>query len=645
MSRKRDEAANLERGGEPPGEQHLATIRLLRPKTVWTRARSAILSSSFRLTLVGTIALTVSCDAVDDGSGGSAAGADWVLTGGDIVTMDDANPSATAVAVADGEFTYVGDDAGAAAFVSDATRTVDLAGRLVFPGLIDGHTHPGYIDLEDYDGSVSGSSREEFLESLRNHVESYPGEGWIRLCCWPNEAFVDGATGPHRRDLDRIVADRPLWIASRFWHSYWLNSKALEALGVDASTPDPRPGVAMYARDADGVPTGWVKEGAGWQHLASQFDPDDDEHEASVVAFLQTLSENGVTTVYDGGNFGYEDHVYALLARLDRAGELPLRYEGTYQVFVPERRFAAVEEMRRLQRTYGGERLRFRTVKLFMDGINANRSGALLEPYADDPGSSGNTMMSVPDLSDFILKLHEAQLDLHVHTIGDRAVRATLDAVEAARAAVAGELYTRVTLSHLQLIDPADIPRFAPLDVSANFTAWWFAGANAGSSGARGMGSERTERTYMAKSMFDAGARVTLSSDDWGLSVISPFLTIHGAHTRVAPPRPPRGGDRTRPPLPPASERVDMHTILRGFTINGAYPFRLEDRIGSIEVGKLADLVVLDEDLFTIDPKDIPDVHPSAVMMEGVLVHGDLPGVSSTAIVDEGGAGSAAAEQ
>ena len=163
MSRKRDEAANLERGGEPPGEQHLATIRLLRPKTVWTRARSAILSSSFRLTLVGTIALTVSCDAVDDGSGGSAAGADWVLTGGDIVTMDDANPSATAVAVADGEFTYVGDDAGAAAFVSDATRTVDLAGRLVFPGLIDGHTHPGYIDLEDYDGSVSGSSREEFL--------------------------------------------------------------------------------------------------------------------------------------------------------------------------------------------------------------------------------------------------------------------------------------------------------------------------------------------------------------------------------------------------------------------------------------------------------------------------------------------------
>ena len=130
---------------------------------------------------------------------------------------------------------------------------------------------------------------------------------------------------------------------------------------------------------------------------------------------------------------------------------------------------------------------------------------------------------------------------------------------------------------------------------------------------------------------------MTFSSDDWGLSVISPFLTIHGAHTREAPPRPPRGENSARPPLPPATERVDIHTILRGFTINGAYPFRLEDRIGSLEVGKLADLVVLNEDLFTIDPKDIPDLHPSAVMMEGVLVHGELPGVSSTAVTDAAG--------
>ncbi len=626
MSRKRDEAVVLERAGEPADKPNLAAIRLRRATTVCTRALSAIRPGSLRFALLTMAALTLSCDAPDDGRGGSADGADWVLTGGSIVTMDDGNPSATAIAIEDGELIYVGDDAGAAAFVSETTRTVDLAGRLVIPGLVDGHTHPGYIDLEDYDAFLTGSSREEFLEAVREHVESHPGEGWIRLYGWPNAAFVDGPSGPHRRDLDRIVADRPLWIASSSWHSYWLNSKALEVLGIDASTPDPQPGLATYARDADGVPTGWVKEGAGWQHLASQFDVDTEVHEASVVAFLQMLSENGVTTVYDGGNFGYEDHVYGLLARLEREGRLPLRYEGTYQVFVPERRALAIDEMRRLQREYGGERLRFRTVKLFMDGINANRSGALLEPYTDDPSFGGETMMSVAELRDFLLELHEALLDLHVHTIGDRAVRVALDGVEAARAAVPGDLYPRVTLSHLQVIDRADMPRFAALDVSANFTAWWFAGDGPypDSSGALALGPERAARTYMAKSLFDVDGRVTYSSDDWRLSVISPYLTMHGAHTRKGP----RGEDDSPPPpaRPPTTERMDLHTILRGFTVDGAYPFRMEDRIGSLEVGKLADLVVLDEDLFTLDPADIPDLQPTAVMMEGVLVHGELPG-------------------
>ncbi len=592
-----------------------------------SRARGATLCSLL-LALVGTIALTASCDAGDQGSGGSHTVADWVLTGGDIVTMNDGNPSATAVAIEGDEIVYVGDDAGAAAFVSDATRTVDLAGRLVIPGLIDGHTHPGYINLEDYDGSVGGSSREEFLESLRNYVESHPGEGWIRLCCWPNGLFVDGSSGPHRRDLDRIVADRPVWIGSGSWHSNWLNSKALEVLGIDASTPDPRPGLATYARDADGVPTGWVKEGAGWQHLASQFDVDTEVHEASVVAFLQTLLENGVTTVYDGGNFGYEDQVYGLLARLERDGRLPLRYEGTYQVFVPERRAQAVQEMRRLQRQYGGERLRFRTVKLFMDGIFSNHSGALLEPYAHDPSFAGNTLLSVAELRDFLLELHEAQLDLHLHTIGDSAVRTALDAVEAARAAVSGQLYPRVTLSHVQVIDRADMPRLATLDVSANLTAWWFGvgAAYPEETELQALGPKRATRIYMAKSLFDAGGRVTFSSDDWRLAFISPYLNMHGAHTREVP-----GGEGASP-RPPATERMDLRTIVRGFTIDGAYPFRMEDRVGSLEVGKLADLVVLDEDLFTLDPADIPELQPTAVMMEGVLVHGELPVASPPAI-------------
>ncbi len=284
--------------------------------------------------------------------------------------------------------------------------------------------------------------------------------------------------------------------------------------------------------------------------------------------------------------------------------------------------------MRRLRRQYGGERLRFRTVKLFMDGILSNHSGALLEPYTDDPSFASDTMLSMAELRDFLLELHEAQLDLHLHTIGDRAVRTALDAVEAARAAVSGELYPRVTLSHVQVIDPVDIPRFAPLDVSANLTAWWFAvgAAYPEETEMLALGPERAMRIYIAKSLVDAGGRVTFSSDDWRLSVISPYLNMHGAHTREAP----RGEGAS--PRPPATERMDLRSIVRGFTVDGAYPFRMEDRIGSLEVGKLADLVVLDEDLFMLDPADIPEVQPTAVMMEGVLVHGELPVASPPAI-------------
>ncbi|MCZ6854663.1 MAG: amidohydrolase family protein, partial [Gammaproteobacteria bacterium] len=227
--------------------------------------------------------------------------ADWILTGGNFFTVDPRQPWAQAVAIKDGRFLYVGNEAGVVEFVTASTRKTDLAGRLVIPGIVDGHTHPGYIDLERYGAQLPQTNREDFLNAVKEYAENHPGEEWIRLCCWPNNWYVRGKEGPRKEDLDAVVPDRPVWIASGAWHSVWLNSVALEKLGVNSSTPDPRPGVAVYARDEDGALTGWVKEGAGWQHFASQFDVDKKPHRESIVNFLDTLSEHGVTTVYDGG--------------------------------------------------------------------------------------------------------------------------------------------------------------------------------------------------------------------------------------------------------------------------------------------------------------------------------------------------------
>ena len=580
---------------------------------------------TMKIAILAAVLLSSSCDSTNHPS--TAVSADLVLTGGRIYTEDARSPWAQAVAISGKQFIYVGDDSGAEMYVGESTKRIDLGGRLVLPGLVDGHTHPGMMGIERYGPPLPETGQEDLLAAVKIYADSAPDEEWIRMCCWSDYQHIHGRDGPDKHDLDAIVPDRPVWLTDSSWHSYWLNSKALEVLGIDRNTPDPRPGIATYVRDENGELTGWVKEGAGWQHFAEVFKIDPAVHRAQVIEFLSILSEHGVTTVFDGGNLDYGDEVYGLLSELEKSGELPLRYEGTYMIFTPERRHLAVQEMKRLQSAYGGERLRFRTIKLFMDGINANRSGGMLGPYADDPDYIGTTMLTVDELRDFLLELHEARFNLHVHAIGDLATRTVLDAVEAAKAKVEGDFYPRVTIAHLQIVDPADWPRFAKLGVSANFTPWWH-GVSARDPDVVALGAERSARTYIAKPLFDSGANVTFSSDDWTPDVLSPFLGMQVGHNRQFPDEwlADRGSDISAF-RPPESEKLDLDLMLKGYTINGAYPFRLEGQIGSIEVGKLADLLVLDENLFDMNRAEIYKIKPLAVMMEGEFIHGGIPGV------------------
>ena len=193
-----------------------------------------------RITILAAALLISSCDRANNHS--PAEGADVVLTGGRIYTEDARNPWAQAVAIKGKRFVYVGDDQGAEPHVGQTTERIDLGGRLVLPGLIDGHTHPGMMGIERFGPSLPESGHEELLAAVKAYADSAPDEAWIRMCCWSEYQYVHGRDGPHKRDLDEIVPDRPVWITSSSWHSYWLNSKALEALGVDKSTPDPRPG-------------------------------------------------------------------------------------------------------------------------------------------------------------------------------------------------------------------------------------------------------------------------------------------------------------------------------------------------------------------------------------------------------------------
>ena len=443
--------------------------------------------------------------------------------------------------------------------------------------------------------------------------------------------FVHGNKGPDKEVLDLVVPDRPVWFESETAHDFWLNSKALEVIGVDKNTPDPRPGLATYARDEDGELTGWVKEGAGWQHFVEQFGLTEDArkqtHQERVEAALQILSGYGITTIYDAGNKGYEDLVYSLISKLEKEGKLPVRWEGTYPIFTPERAKTAISEMNRYRETYGGNLLRFNTVKIYMDGSNENHSAGILEPYVGKPDYVGNTLLSAEELRDFLLELNKEKMDLHLHTIGDLSVKTVLDAVEAAQAIAKDNFYPRVTIAHLELIDPADLPRIKELGVICNFTPWWL-GVEHNDVVEVSLGEERYANMYKPKSLFDMGATVTFSSDEWWggdllATYLNPYFGMQIGHTRQYPKEwreTEDDGIRS-----PSNERLSLEQLIEGYTRNGAYQLRMENEIGSIEVGKLADLVILEKNLFEVDRYEIWKVKPSAVVMEGEVIQGSLP--------------------
>ena len=541
-------------------------------------AKAFILAVTLTLTLVLN-----NCGPVQESA------ADLILKNARIYTVNKELPWAQAVAIKGDRIVYVGDSEGAEAFAGNSTIYSDLGGRFVMPGIIDGHTHPGMMNMEAYGRLLPKSGHDDLIAAVKARADTDPTDGWIKMCCWSNFDYLErDKKGPNKRDLDAVVSDQPVWITSLTWHSYWLNSKALEVLGVTAETPDPAPGIATFERDEKGALTGWVKEGAGWQFMAKHFPANMDTVKEGIDLSLKALSTHGVTTVFDGGNWDYDDEVYGYLSELDSAGKLPLRYEGTYVVYLPERRHIAVREMKRLSEAYGGERLKFRTIKLFMDGTSPELASGVLEPFILTKEKPGRTLLSIEELRDWLLELHNERFDLHVHTIGDLAVRRVLDAVEAAKAIVGEDaFYPRVTVAHLELIDPSDWPRFGELGVSANFTPWWF-GRTAGEELYPILGKARSRNIFPARGMIEAGSNVTFSSDDWGVETFTPFLGIQVGHNRQFPDEWMAEGDPFLEELrAPESDRIPLENMIRGYTANGAYPFRMEDTIGSIEVGKL----------------------------------------------------------
>lgn len=550
---------------------------------------------------------------------GTATSADMVLTNGQIYTVDDSQPWAEAVAIENGRFEYVGDADGVKAFIDSDTVEYDLQGRFVLPGLVDSHTHPGLVarSVDYVELPWTPETKKEMFDALLAYADENPDKEFIVGGRWPTGLF--GEEGPNRHELDAVLPDRPVILTDTSGHAQWLNTKALEVLGIDRNTPDPIPGLSYLYRDADGEPTGWIKERAISAQLAAAGIGDQVSAD-SLAGFLEYLSALGVTVVFDAGN---SEEGYKAAAELDRNNRMPLRYEGSYRIEVEDQFSGAVQELKRLRKTYGGKRLRFNTIKIMFDGVSEIRTSAVLEPFLGEEDYRGRTVVDAPRLSNFILELHDEQIDLHLHTVGDAAIRTALDAVEIAHAELGGQPDIRITFCHLEIIDEADFDRFKKLNIFSNFSPQWHGGHIQGAQ--LTLGQARYDRMFTVQPLLDRDVSVAFSSDitnagKWRTDRASPYFGMQVGHTRVEPEFGAKATIR-----PPENERLSVEDMIRGYTLNGAAQLGLDNELGSIEVGKVADLVVLDRNLFEVLPSQIKSTRPTAVLMEGKLISGSLP--------------------
>ncbi|MBM3694395.1 MAG: amidohydrolase [Actinobacteria bacterium] len=532
--------------------------------------------------------------------------ADLVLTNGVVYTVDAGRSISSAMAIAGDTIVYVGDDAGAAAFVGADTTVIDLGGRLVLPGLIDSHAHAtsGVSDL--YEVPLYGiGSVEEYQQAVADFLAASPGLTALRGAGWINAVF--GPQGPTAAMLDAVAPDIPALLYSEDYHSAWANTAALEAAGITAATPDPAGGI--IERDPDGSPLGTLRESA--MALAEGvIPPYGVEQYLEGLAYFQGFAHSlGLTTVYIPSLPGGDDAALQALHDFEASGDMAIRFPTAVNID-PEEDLSAVDALAARRSAEAGGLFQIVAAKIFVDGVLEGGTAYLEEPYLHQPGN-GELLWDPEHYNEMCAALDRAGVQIHVHSIGDASTRITLDGFAHARAQN-GARDARNMITHLQLVAPEDIARFADLGVIAVPQPYWFVVDTYYHQAVDYVGQERADAQYPMRSFFDAGVTVASASDYPVSWPPDPMLAIELGITRTVP----RGSEiyvdpDFETPLNP-EEGVTIDQMIASFTINGAYAISMEGEIGSLEVGKKADFIVLSQNILEADPGAI---HETTVLL------------------------------
>ncbi|MDP9345728.1 MAG: amidohydrolase [Actinomycetota bacterium] len=533
--------------------------------------------------------------------------ADLVLTGADVYAVDAARRWSQGVAVRGSRIVAVGTEDEVRDLIGPSTVHLHLPGRMVLPGFQDAHIHAAFggrnllsLNLDELD------TRERYLDAIAAHAAAHPELPWITGGGWYGAVF--GEAGPRREDLDAVVPDRPVFLMNTDVHGAWVNTRALEAGGISAATPDPWDG--YYPRDPDGSPTGMLHEGAAYAFAAGVVPPTDAATwRASLLRAQAELHALGITGWQDAW---VEPDLLTAYRALDDAGELTAKVVASLW-WDRHRGPEQIDELVTLRDRGTGGLVDAGTVKIMLDGCPENGTAAMLRPFAGPVGEAHGTGISFVEpaaLTQAVTRLDALRFQVHMHALGDRALRMALDAVEAARKAN-GSRDARHHIAHLQVTDPADLPRLRELGIVANMQPYW---AQLDRSMREltlpALGEERVSRLYPIGTVARTGAVLAFGSD-WPVSTPNPLLEIEVAVTRVSPAA--RGGEPFQP-----EERIGLPAALAAFTRGAAYVNR-DDEAGTIAPGMRADLAVLDRNVFDAGP--IGDAQVELTIASGEVVY------------------------
>lgn len=543
----------------------------------------------------------------------SAGDANLVIIG-PIRTMAEDKPQVQGMAVKDGRIIYTGTAEEARQHLAEGGSLIELNdGQSVLPGFVDSHIH--MLDagiLRRTCMMEEPQTKAQVLAIVEEYAQKNPGLEWITGSGWPPALFTDG--NPHKADLDEIVPDRPVFLYADDGHSAWANSKALALLGITKDTPDPVRG--RIERDPKtGEPTGTLREDAAYEAETKLPKPTDEFMLAALAEAQSYLHGLGITSVQDAYASPRTLDIYSKAAH---SGKLTMKVVAA-QIANPALPLSQVDEMIKLRQQFAFGHLRADSVKVMMDGIMEAKTAAVIEPYE---GTNEHGILNWPpkQFAALAKRLDQEGFQIHIHAIGDAAARHSLDGLEAARKAN-GPSKNRHHIAHLEFVDAVDFPRFKKLDVTANFQPYWcFADVWLDNTTLPFLGPERAKRLYQMGSILAQGARLTLGSD-WPVSSPNPFLGLQVGATRQNPKKPDQ-------PVWLPDERVPLATLLKAYTIGGAWINRSEKDTGSLEPGKAADFVIVDRDILTIPIHEVGQTQVLSTYIDGQKVFQREPGAA-----------------